>query len=88
MKVELTDLLTDWIWGMKGRMVPRLFGLSNWKDGFVVHRDRKGCLGQMTHLSQVFWLTVGSMSLELMGTFEGKDVFRSHQQINLHCPIW
>lgn len=26
-------------------MVPRLFGLSNWKDGFVVHRDGKGCVG-------------------------------------------
>lgn len=26
-------------------MVPRLFGLSNWKDGFVAHRDGKGCDG-------------------------------------------
>lgn len=27
------------------RMVPRLFGLSNWKDEFVVHREGKGCDG-------------------------------------------
>lgn len=26
-------------------MVPRLFGLSNWKDEFVVHREGKGCDG-------------------------------------------
>ena len=24
-------------------MTPRLFVLSNWKDGVVVHRDGKGC---------------------------------------------
>lgn len=29
----------------ESKMIPRLFGLSSWKDGVVINRDVRGCSG-------------------------------------------